>query len=50
MRSKDAIPGRSKKTTNYIIQNKEIYLGLAMLSSAVVVGFLVGLTICKSIF
>lgn len=50
MRSKKASPGSEKKTTNYIIQNKEIYLGLTMLSSAVVVGFLVGLTMCKTIF
>ena len=54
MRSKNASPGASsgseKKPSNYIIQNKEIYLGLIMLSSAVVVGFLVGLTMCKTIF
>ncbi len=54
MRSKNASPGREKKPSNeepsYIIQNKEIYLGLIMLSSAVVVGFLVGLTMCKTIF
>jgi len=51
--SPGASPGRSKKpykSNGYFIDNKEIYLGLIMLTSAVVVGFLVGLTMCKTIF
>ena len=39
---------------NYVIDNmgnkRDIILGLILLSSAAIVGFLVGLTMCKSIF
>lgn len=40
---------KSKTTTNYTV-NKEVYLGLIMLGSAVVIGTFLGLIMCKSFF
>ena len=51
---KDNKKSEENISPNYVFDNsgnkRDIILGLILLSSAVIVGFLVGLTMCKTIF